>query len=65
MSDCYVQELLAPWIGSAFNQNFSRSAQESQLILVLEEPPEDAGNVRIATVLETAMSEAVDWHCVS
>jgi hypothetical protein len=65
MSNCCVQELLAPWAGLAFNQNLGRSAQESQLILALEEPPEDAGNVRIATVFETAMSEAVGWHCLS
>ena len=65
MSDCCVEELLAPGAGSAFNQNLGRSAQESQLILALEEPPEDAGNVRIATVFETAMGEAVGWHCFS
>jgi hypothetical protein len=65
MSNCCVQELLGPWADLAFNQNLGRSAQESQLILALEEPPEDAGNVRIAAVFETAMSEAVDWHCLS
>jgi hypothetical protein len=33
--------------------------------MALEEPPEDAGNVRSAIVFETAMSEAVGWHCLS
>lgn len=65
MSDCCVQELLATWAGLAFNQNLRRRAQESQLILALEEPPEDEGNVRNATVFETAMSEAVDGHCLN
>ena len=52
MSNCCVQELLAPWDGLAFNQNLRRSAQESQLIPAFEEPPEDAGDIRIAAVFE-------------
>jgi len=65
MSDCCVQALLAPSAGLAFNQNLRRSAQKSQLILALEEPPENAGHVHIATVFETAMSDAVGGHCLS
>ena len=65
MSNCCVQELLAPWAGLAFNQNLRRIAQEPQLIPALEEPPENAGHVRIATVFETATSEAVGWHRIS
>jgi hypothetical protein len=60
-----MQELLAPSARLAFNQNLGRSAEELQLILALEEPPEDAGYVRTATVFETATSEAVGWHRLS
>jgi hypothetical protein len=65
MSNCCVQELLVPWARLAFNQNLARSAEESQLIPTFEEPPENAGHIRIATVFETAMSEAVGWHGLS
>jgi len=56
-----VQELLAPSAGLAFNEYFGRGAQESQLIVALEEPPENAG----PTVFETALNDAVQWHGLS
>lgn len=62
MSDSCLQELLAPSAGLSFNQNLRRPAEESQLILALEEPSENAGHLRRATVFETALDDADGGH---